>query len=270
MVKIGHASLDERGDISGGKAGDQTGSEVCIRDWYAKGWTQVCRPKSKEVAEKIASAMEAACKNDLIGYDQNQRTTLYNEAKKVGWDLSKVKVACETDCSALVAVCCNAAGLSVSKDIYTGNEVAALKQTGAFTVLTAKKYLDSPDYLERGDVLVKQYAHTAVVLTNGSKAPQEAPQPTPEKPAEKPSTEKVQSAQSFSESLAGLYRVTTSLYLRTGAGKEYKDICVMPTGAKVRNYGYYTEVDGVKWLLVKYNDQTGFCSSKYLIYLREN
>ena len=35
-VKIGHASIDERGKISGGKAGDQTGKEVCIRDWYNK------------------------------------------------------------------------------------------------------------------------------------------------------------------------------------------------------------------------------------------
>ena len=32
MIKIGHASIDENGKITGGKAGDQTGKEVCIRN----------------------------------------------------------------------------------------------------------------------------------------------------------------------------------------------------------------------------------------------
>ena len=32
-VKIGHASIDENGKAAGGKAGDQTGREVCVRDW---------------------------------------------------------------------------------------------------------------------------------------------------------------------------------------------------------------------------------------------
>ena len=39
-VKIGHASIDENGRAQGGKAGDQTGKEVCTRNWYkhSKGW----------------------------------------------------------------------------------------------------------------------------------------------------------------------------------------------------------------------------------------
>lgn len=83
-VKIGHASIDENNKISGGAAGDQTGKEVCVRDWYNKSWNCVIRPKDKEVAEKIAKAMEQACASNYIGYDQSQRTTLYTQAKACG------------------------------------------------------------------------------------------------------------------------------------------------------------------------------------------
>ena len=43
-VKIGSARIDERGKISGGKAGDQTGSEVGTQNWYkhSKGWRVLC------------------------------------------------------------------------------------------------------------------------------------------------------------------------------------------------------------------------------------
>ena len=119
---IGHACIDERGKARGGTAGDQTLKEVYSRDWYNKPWHTVFRPKSAEVAEKIAKAMEQACANNNIGYDQNQRTTLFELAKAKKWNISKVNKKCETDCSALVAVCCNAAGVAVSKDMYTGNE----------------------------------------------------------------------------------------------------------------------------------------------------
>ena len=168
-VKIGHASGDERGKASGGSAGDQTRKEVCTRNWYSKPWTSVIRPKDSSVAEKIAKAMEQACANDKIGYDQGQRTTLYTKAKEAGWDLSKITSKCECDCSSLVAVCVNAAGIALSKDIYTGNEKAALSGTGGFEVLTASKYTGSSSNLKRGDILLGN-GHTAVVLSNGDGA----------------------------------------------------------------------------------------------------
>lgn len=167
-VKIGHASIDENGKISGGKSGDQTAKELCTRNWYNNKWNKVIRAKDPKVAEKIAVAMEQACANDNIGYDQKERNTLYTQAKATGWDLSKITTKCECDCSSLVAVCVNASGITVSKDIYTGNEARALEATGAFTILTASKYLTTDAYLERGDVLLKEGSHTAVVLSNGA------------------------------------------------------------------------------------------------------
>lgn len=74
----------------------------------------------------------------------------------------------------------------------------------------------------------------------------------------------IQYAESFDASIAGQYKVTTGLYLRKGAGTKYKAVTVMPKGATVRNYGYYTTSGNTKWFYVRYENMVGFCSSKYL------
>ena len=175
MIKIGQASRDERGRYSGGMAGDQDGREVAIREWYNRPWNKVLRCKDSSKAEKIATAVEKACKNDNIGYDQSQRTTLYSLCKANGWKIEDIKTPCETDCSALVAVCVNAAGIKVSGDIYTGNEAVALLRTGEFELLSAPKYLLSDEYLKRGDILLYEFHHTAIALENGKKAEKTKP-----------------------------------------------------------------------------------------------
>ena len=170
MVKIGSARLDENGRIAGGKAGDQ-GNEVSTQNWYLhpQGWI-VLRPVNKEQAEKIARTCEDICSNPNVGYDQNQRGTLYKAAEAVKWDCKKITTPCETDCSAMVRVECAAAGIFVG-DFNTANEAKVLVASGAFKKLTAKKYTESQDYLERGDVLVtKTQGHTVTVLTTGQKA----------------------------------------------------------------------------------------------------
>lgn len=169
-VKIGSARHDENGRYSGGKAGDQTGSEVSTQNWYkhSKGWVCI-RAKDDTVREKIAVAMQAACSNPHIGYDQSQNTTLFSVASKVGYDPAKVTINCETDCARLVRVCVWYAGIKAD-DFYTGNEVEALSETGAFDILTSDKYTTQSAYLKRGDILVtKTKGHTVVVLSNGSK-----------------------------------------------------------------------------------------------------
>ena len=170
-VIIGSARIDERGKTTDGVAGDQTGMEVSTQNWYlhSKGW-RVFRAISAAAAEAIAVCMAAACANDLIGYDQNQRTTLYNAAKLVGFDVRLVKTAVETDCSALIRVCLAFAGIMVS-DFNTATEASVLLSSGAFVELTDSKYTKQQDYLRRGDILVtKTKGHTVVVLSDGSKA----------------------------------------------------------------------------------------------------
>lgn len=178
-VKIGSARIDENGNARGGKAGDQTGKEVSTQNWYkhAKGW-RVFRAKDPAVAEKIAQDMQWACDNKHIGYDQGQRLTLYDVAKPLGFNCKKVTTNCETDCSALVRVCCAYAGISLP-NFRTPTEAKALLDSGAFAEMKGSKYTDSSNYLKRGDILVtKTQGHTVVVLTNGPKA-DVAPAPDP-------------------------------------------------------------------------------------------
>lgn len=79
-----------------------------------------------------------------------------------------------------------------------------------------------------------------------------------------------ESAQSFDRNLAGSYKVTANsgLHLRSGAGVTKKSLVVLPKGTIVKNYGYYTEVLGTKWLYIQVTlngvQYTGFSSSKYL------
>lgn len=185
-VIIGSARIDENGTAHGGRAGDQTGKEVSTQNWYlsSKGW-RVFRAKDPAQAEKIAQAMEAACANAHIGYDQYERGTLYKAAEAVGFDISRVTVDCETDCSALVRVCCAYAGIMVP-NFRTPDEPQKLLDSGAFIELKGTKYTDASDYLRRGDILdTKTQGHTVVVLSNGSKAGSEPrlpggdPQPAP-------------------------------------------------------------------------------------------
>ena len=261
-VKIGHASIDERGKAKSGTAGDQTGKELCTRTWYAKGWNVLLRPKSATVAEKMAKACEAGCNNAKIGYDQNQRNTLRTQAKAAGWNLAKITKSCETDCSAFMTVCAEAAGVNMSGCYTSGNAPttstmrAKFKATGAFEVLTDSKYLTGDAYLKRGDILVREGSHTVMVLSNGSKVGSTSKAAS--------SSVKPAAAKYKDSKLAGTYTTTGDLHMRANAGKDNASICVIPAGKSVKCYGYYNTASGVKWLYVTYNGKTGYCSSKYL------
>lgn len=153
---VSGACIDERGRASGGKAGDQTGRELWVHTLASSGaWSRILRPPRN--ASVIVKQAYAAAANDHIGYDQSQRTTLYNAAAKVGFDLSAVKTNVECDCSALVAVLANAAGFKVSKDMYTGNERSALAAVGF------KDMPYSEAALQPGDVLWRS-GHTVVYV----------------------------------------------------------------------------------------------------------
>lgn len=72
----------------------------------------------------------------------------------------------------------------------------------------------------------------------------------------------------FNEQVAGVYVTTTDLYCRNGAGTNQKALCVIPKDTELRCYGFYSVVDGKKWLLhhVVLDGTTyeGFSSSLYL------
>lgn len=169
-VLIAHASIDENNRIKGGKAGDQTGKEVCVRSWYNKPWQYVIRFTDISMANRLADCMEMAAKNIYIGYDQNQRNTLLKEARKYNYDVSKVRTPCETDCSALVSVACMYAGIPESaltlqgNCAHTRNLRAMLKNTGEVSIYSTALYTQNADRLKRGDILLKEGSHVVVVV----------------------------------------------------------------------------------------------------------
>ena len=164
---IGNARISEFGTVNG-KKGDQTGKEVMTQSFASGGkWEYCIRPKSEAVAKKIATAMKQACANNNIGYSQIDRISLSKEAAKHNYKISNVG-KCNCDCSSLVAVCVNAAGIHVSPYMYTGNELALLKATGKFTIITAAAQCKKGKGLKAGDILLRK-GHTAIV-TQGDAA----------------------------------------------------------------------------------------------------
>lgn len=168
----GWASIDERGKIKGGKAGDQMGREVKTGQWYYFKQTACLRWHSRELAKEYAKVIKALCNNDCIGYDQGQRTSLYNALKHLKWDYTKLKEKVECDCSELIACAVNCAlkRSAVPSSVYTGNLTVALINTGYFSKKTDEKYCKKPDYLLTGDILNAPGHHVISVLEDGSKA----------------------------------------------------------------------------------------------------
>ena len=258
MVKIGHARFSEKGNAEG-KKGDQTGNEVAVTDWYDGNWIAVYRAQKEIVADIIAATMERATANDNIGYGQSDRLSLMTAAEQCSFDLSKITEPVNCDCSSLVAVCCNAANVGVPFSMTTRSMDLSLMGTGKFIRMKDSRYLKSPDYLKRGDILRKN-GHTVVVLSNGSKY-----------------TDKYEVhnmpviyADNRNDDLRGVYETTTDLYLRIGAGAGFQAVSVMPYKHRVFCYGNYSYDNNSKvWVYVdSYIDGkklTGFCSYKHLV-----
>lgn len=87
--QIAHASINENGQISGGLTGDQTGKEICIRDYYeyTGGWDMHLRYEdvylykvvSDVIAGKYGNGKERIQNIQKLGLDYNIVQTLVNE-----------------------------------------------------------------------------------------------------------------------------------------------------------------------------------------------
>lgn len=237
-VKIGSAR-SSYGDTS---PGDQNkGLEVSTQDWYkhSKGWV-LLRAKDPEARERIATAMQRACDNNDIGYSQPTRLTLYNNVKDKGFDPALTTKKVNTDCSALVRVCCAYAGIKVD-DFITSNEASTLMASGKFEKLTDDKYTTQSSYLKRGDILVtKTKGHTVVVLTDGVNAEPDAP------------------ASEVDDGKNMVVCTGNSVYIRTGP-------CTKYTAMHVAHKGDTFEVpDTEGWIPIIYGGHVYWMSSKYL------
>ena len=164
-VIIGSARIDENGNVSGGKAGDQKqkstpdySGEVARQafDVSSKGW-YVLRPKNRVHAQGIAAAMARACDNPNIGYAQTGNPNRYG-ILSVG---TGTKTPTNCDCSSLVRQCVKEGTGKDPGDFTTENEASKLMATGLFDKYTYKDGF----ILAEGDVLVTcSKGHTIAVI----------------------------------------------------------------------------------------------------------
>lgn len=163
-IYIGSARVDENGNYSGGKPGDQKQTstndlkgEVSIQPFYVhkKGW-YVLRPRTKVIAKGIADAMVRACANANIGYSQSDRLGIIKNG-------TRTNVPTNCDCSSLVRQCINEASALNLGNFTTANEKDVLMQTGMFELFLYEPGLK----LYTGDVLVTKTRGHTVVVTSG-------------------------------------------------------------------------------------------------------
>lgn len=264
MVKISNCGHDERGRYAGGKAGDQTGTEYQIMNWYSRPWLCVLRFNDAKIATMIADMATKAAQNNLIGYDQgtsgnsNDRYSFWQHLKASNYDPAQITVACESDCSASTAAIVKGAGYrlnnarlkAVSIYLTTRNMRAAMKIAGA-KVLTDRKYLTSGDYLKAGDILLNDNHHVAIAVTTGAKA----------------STLSTPTILSKTPKWVGKVTANT-LNVRTWAGTEYAQLKSYPTLAKGNLVDVCDTIkakDGASWYYIRIAGKYfGFVSAKYI------
>ena len=266
---------DEKGGYTGGQAGDQTGKEWYIRAWYDGKWNYVMRHPDPTVREMIADLAEKCAKNDHIGYDQGQRTTLWYHLKAANYDPTKIAVDCEADCSSGVSAIVKAVGCltnnpemaAYSESNWTGSMLANMRACG-FEALSARKYLTGDSYLARGDILLNTVTHTCINLTDGPNCEVSSSGAThtggdAEQPTANISTSS-NSSISYDVQWAGY--VTENVTPRTWAGNSYpslKSISTIPKGSAVgvcstvkgnnKNNWYFVKINGSVWGFIPAN-----------------
>lgn len=171
-AKIGHASIDENGNIAGGAVGDQTKKEICIRPWYNKPWNVVLKCTDTVLAKKAAAIMKKICADPNYGYDQSQRLTAYNAIKKNNWEITGAKG--EADCSSLICLVYILAGIGDLLPSHTTRSLRkALLATGKFVEYTDISHINSDKYAQEGDVYLSEGHH--VVMITDVDHPEEVP-----------------------------------------------------------------------------------------------
>lgn len=104
-------------------------------------------------------------------------------------------------------------------------------------------------------------------ILNGSAAKPKTDTQDQSQPTEKKVTA-TEHAQKLDSKLAGTYKTTADLYIRNGAGTNKKALAIIPKGTNVKCYGYYSVLNGAKWLYIQVAIDgvlyTGFSHSGYL------
>ena len=179
MVRVSNCGHDENNRYSGGKSGDQSGTEWCLVPWYKYsngGWNYVIRWKDEELGNLFADLSIEAAQNDLVGYDQGQRNTFWTQLQAAGYRPAKIRVACETDCSKCTIDLIKAVGylkgiadLQKCSATYTGDMMNWFRSSAGnkyFYIITGRNLTD-PSVAKRGDINLNTAHHVNITVDNG-------------------------------------------------------------------------------------------------------
>lgn len=174
---VSNCASDEHGGAYGGAAGDQTGREYRVRDWYDFGQTAVYRHPNAKVRATLARLATDAANNDHIGYDQSQRLTFRNALRKAGYEPSRITVNCESDCSASTGAIIEATGKLLGDTLLYAFDTTLSThymdgplQAAGFQKLTDARYTRSGDHLLAGDICLRPANHVNIVVRDGDMA----------------------------------------------------------------------------------------------------
>lgn len=182
---IAHASIGENGKVTGGSAGDQTGKEVCIREWYNKPWNYLLHIKNDKIRKQFGNNMIDIANNNNVGYNQSSRNTLLTQAIKVNFVFTKITTKCNTDCSAMVTAALLGAIYTILgkeeyqkayKVLYSGSNCrttstlrSGLNTLGLITVYNSREYIGGTSKAVYGDIYIKEGSHVVCYVDTGKK-----------------------------------------------------------------------------------------------------
>lgn len=193
MVRVSNCGHDENGRYAGGKAGDQTGGEYCLKPWYSRPWDYIIRWRDEELGNLFADLAVEAALNDRIGYDQGtagnsgDRYTFRKQMQAAGWRPSSIKVACEADCSESTIVLIRAVGhlkgikeLQECNATWTGDMMNYFRSAAGkqYFIVLRGAYLTKPSLARRGDINLNVAHHVNVTIDDGENAKKESKENT--------------------------------------------------------------------------------------------
>lgn len=180
--QIVHCSIDENGRISGGTAGDQTGRECCVRDYYDKPWDSCIRYPDQRLASKAAKIAIALAESNLVGYNQARRNDLYRCLESNNWNYKayiKSGVKSSADCSSFVYAvwCCILAEMRGQSNAPTTYIAESFYKKYGFIVYKDLAHLYGGSNNSIGDILNNSSHHIVMFasITGVSGTPGLAP-----------------------------------------------------------------------------------------------
>ncbi|MEA4869889.1 MAG: SH3 domain-containing protein [Christensenella sp.] len=243
MTKIAHAFSDENKQAKGGQAGDQTGREIFVQNWYERdgGWEVYLEPTDRDMAEAAAATAIDIAEDDSFGYDQSQRWTGAEAIADAG-DIFSAE-ASEFDCSSFVDTVYGINGLEIERG-YTGNLEQRYVDTGLFIAHREPKYLKSGKYATVGGLYLTAGKHVAIVV-EADENPAET-----EADEDEPITEE--------ETFTPYVLVLGSVNVRKTAGTDGKLFYIAHRGDRLP----YLGADASGWYEVETPKGNGFISNK--------